>query len=56
MSGSNENKKLTLRVDLKGDSLTRFNALKERYGLNNDTELIRLLISQEYHRLYNEPE
>ena len=56
MSDSNQPEKLTLRVDLKGEALTRFNALKERYGLNNDTELIRLLISQEYHRLHQKTE
>ena len=56
MSDTNQSEKITLRVDLKGEALTRFNALKERYGLNNDTELIRLLISQEYFRLHKEKE
>jgi len=44
--------KITLRVDLRGITLKRFLTLKERYGLENDTELIRLLISQEYQRQF----
>ena len=40
------------KADLKGESLTRFYALKDLFGLKNDTELIRLLISQEYHRQF----
>lgn len=49
-----ENDKLTLRVDLRGVSIKRFKALKDRYGLENDTELIRLLIAEEYKRQYGE--
>jgi len=52
---SNDNRdKITLRVDLKGVTLKRFFTLKERYGLENDTELIRLLISQEYQRQFGD--
>jgi len=43
---------ITLRVNLKGITLKRFLMLKERYGLENDTELIRLLIGQEYQRQF----
>jgi len=46
--------KITLRVDLKGVTLNRFLALKDRYGLENDTELIRLLVSQEYQRQFGD--
>ena len=43
-------KKITLRVDLRGNALERLLALKEKYGLENDTELIRLLVSKEHER------
>jgi hypothetical protein len=56
MQTSNRKEKIILRVDLKGESLTRFYALKDLFGLKNDTELIRLLISQEYHRQFKNVE
>ena len=44
-----------LRVNLKGLTLKRFLMLKQHYGLTNDTELVRLLISGEYQKLFGEP-
>ncbi len=32
--------------------MERFLVLKEKYGLENDTELIRILISREYERSF----
>ena len=51
----NEHTTKTLRVDLKGVSLKRFRVLKEYYGVENDTELVRILISQEYQKRFGEP-
>ena len=45
---------LQLKVNLKGLSRKRFLILRDRYGLENDTELVRLLISQEYQRQFGD--
>ena len=37
---------LQLRVPLKGDMLEKFNALKEKYGVENNTEVIRIIINK----------
>jgi len=50
LTAKTQRDKITLRVDLKGVALNRFLALKEYYGLENDTELVRILISSEYQR------
>jgi len=55
MDENKERNKITLRVDLRGISLKRFLALKEHFGLENDTELVRFLISQEYQKRFGEP-
>lgn len=55
MNETKERDKITLQVDLRGISLKRFKALKEHFGLENDTELVRLLISQEYQKRFGEP-
>lgn len=49
MSGA-ERDQITLRVDLKGLVLERFLKLKDYYGITNDSELVRILISEEYRR------
>jgi hypothetical protein len=46
-----EKEKLTLRVKLKGENAKKFTAIKQRYGLKNNTEIIRFLISQEYAKI-----
>ena len=43
-----EEKDLVLRVDLKGDLVRKFKILKEHYGMENNTDLIRFLIAQRY--------
>jgi len=49
-----ENEKLILRVDLRGDALRKFNALKSKYNLESNTDLIRFLISQQYEREFGQ--
>lgn len=43
--------KLLLRVDLDGDLVRKFQAIKKRMGLKNNTEVIRSLINQRYDEL-----
>ena len=52
MKGKDKRDKIYLRVNLRGLILKRFLALKEYYGVENDTELVRILISQEYQRIF----
>lgn len=40
--------RLVLRVDLDGDAVGKFQALKKKLGLKNNTEVIRSLINQRY--------
>lgn len=55
MSDDAENsEKMTLRVDLTGNALQRFKAIKLYYGLKADSELVRILISEEYRRRFGE--
>ena len=42
---------IQIRLVLKGDLAKRFSYLKDRLGIHNNSELVRLLISQEYQRL-----
>jgi hypothetical protein len=51
MNEDKKEEKITLRVDLRGPIVEKFRTVKEHFGLENDTELIRLLISEEYTRL-----
>lgn len=51
---STEEKRLNLRVDLQGDSLRKFQALKTRYNFESNTDLIRYLIAQEYEAVFGE--
>ena len=37
---------LQLRVPLKGDLLAKFKALKEKYGVENNTEVVRIIINK----------
>ena len=43
-------KKVTIRIDLEGKLAENFLYLKERRGLKNNSELVRMLISEEYQR------
>jgi hypothetical protein len=41
-----EKQKLNIRLELKGENAKKFTAIKQRYGLKKNTEIIRFLISQ----------
>lgn len=43
--------KVFIRVDLDGPLAEKFNILKQKKGIKNSTELIRILITQEYERI-----
>jgi len=45
---------IQLRVPLKGDLLNKFNALKAKFGLEANTELIRLLLNKLYQETFQE--
>jgi len=43
--------KISIRLDLESNLADMFLALKEKTGIKSNTELVRILISQEYRRL-----
>ncbi len=42
--------KVAIKVVLEGDLAKKFNLIKSRKGIKNNTELIRLLIAEEFAR------
>ncbi|MGQ9719040.1 MAG: hypothetical protein ACUVWK_04280 [Nitrososphaerales archaeon] len=42
--------KIVIRVALEGDIARKFDLIKSRKGVKNNTELIRLLIAEEFAR------
>jgi hypothetical protein len=46
--------KIQIRIDLEGDVAEKFNAIKADRGLENNTDIIRLLITEAYKRLPKE--
>jgi len=50
-----EEERITLRVDLEGDIAKEFIYLKKIKGIKNNSELIRLLIAEEYRRAGGKP-
>jgi len=44
------NNKVVIRVVLEGDLAKKFSLIKSRKGIKNNTELIRLLIAEEFVR------
>jgi hypothetical protein len=50
-----EPEKLIIRVDLDGDIAKEFLYLKKIKGIKNNSELIRLLIAEEYRRSGGKP-
>jgi len=46
-----EKEKIAIRIDLTGDLANNFLFLKKRKGIKNNSELVRLLIAQEYQRI-----
>jgi metal-responsive CopG/Arc/MetJ family transcriptional regulator len=47
--------KISIRVDLEGDLAKEFEYLKRVKGIKNNSELIRLLIAEEYRRAGGKP-
>jgi len=47
---STNDNKVAIRVTLEGDIARKFNIIKTRKGIKNNTELIRLLIAEEFAR------
>lgn len=45
-----EQKKTEVRAILTGEMQKRYAAIKKRLGLENDSDIVRLLITQEYER------
>ena len=41
---------ISVRITLEGDIARKFNIIKTRKGIKNNTELIRLLIAEEFAR------
>jgi hypothetical protein len=41
---------VSVRITLEGDIAKKFNIIKTRKGIKNNTELIRLLIAEEFTR------
>jgi len=46
-----EGRTISIRVDLSGELAKEFLFIKKRKGIKNNSELVRLLIAQEYQRL-----
>lgn len=46
--GKEPKRKLTVRVDLEGEILDKFEALQKRYGVKSAAEVVRILITQAY--------
>ena len=47
---STNSNKIAIRITLEGDIARKFNMIKARKGVKNNTELIRLLIAEEFAR------
>lgn len=47
---SSQRNDVSIRVTLEGDIARKFNIIKTRKGIKNNTELIRLLIAEEFTR------
>jgi hypothetical protein len=41
-----------VRVELEGELKRRFEILKKYYGLENNTELVRILLNEKYKQLF----
>lgn len=46
--------KMSVRLDLEGELLRKFLAIKGRYGFESSADTVRLLISLEYERMKKE--
>ena len=48
------NEKVSIRIDLDGELAKRFQLIKLKMGVKSNSELVRILISREYSRLYGD--
>ena len=55
MSAGREDK-MTVKLDLAGQTLRRFLEVKARYGLENNPDVLRLLITRAYDELVEKVE
>jgi hypothetical protein len=46
-----QNEKLSIRLDLEGDLARKFERIKREKGIANNTDVIRLLITQAYNEM-----
>jgi hypothetical protein len=46
-----ENTKLSIRLDLEGELARKFEKIKREKGIANNTDVIRLLITETYNQL-----
>jgi len=44
-----------IRVLLKGEMARRFNTIKDSWGLENNAEVVRMLITQKYEEIIDKP-
>lgn len=44
--------RIFIRLDLNGEMAQAFNHLKKKRGILNNSEMVRLLINQEYERVF----
>ena len=51
-----EKEKIQLRLDLEGDLADKFKAIKQRKGLVNNTDVVRLIINEAFETLPTEKE
>lgn len=49
---SHERDRINLKAQIKGDQVQKFDRLKEHHGVSADAELVRILINNEYRRLF----
>ena len=46
-----DEERVQVRLALEGEMAVRFDRIKKRYGLENNTDVVRLLITMEYDRI-----
>ena len=51
MAQKKEKETLQIKVTLTGDMIRRFQAIKKRYGLESNADVVRLLITLEYEKI-----
>ena len=47
---------LNVRVEFKGETLQRFEAVKKYYGLEDNTEVLRILVNEKFKEVFGSKE